>query len=750
MKKIRIALAGNPNVGKTTIFNHITGAKQHVGNWPGVTVEKKVGYKRFRGHELEIIDLPGTYSLSPYSIDEVIARDYIIEERPDVVVHVVDATNMERNLYFTTQLMEHEARVVIALNMFDLATSMGDIIDIQKLSEFLEIPIIPTTGSTGEGIEELLEEVISEMERGEHHHHTIGYGQSVEKDIGAISRIIERDRNLWEKYPTRWLATKLLEGDQHILDRIKGSVVEDEIREELSCIDHEEMELLFTDKRYEVVGSILSGVLKRKRTRISRSDMMDHVLTNKYLGIPIFLALMWGAFELTFSLSVPFMDIIDAGFSVLRDGISNIEPTWLASLLGDGIVGGVGFVIIFVPVIFILFFLLSLLEGSGYLARAAFIMDRLMYRMGLQGKSFIPMLMGFGCNVPAIMATRSIDDKKGRLITILVNPFISCGARLPVYILLAGVFFERTVGAGTIIFIMYATGILLAILSAKLLRITLLKGEPTPFIMELPPYRIPDLRSSLMHMWDNGKQYLRKAGTIIFAASIIIWVLSSFNMAGYIDETSRTMDNELVIAEGTFVGEGIFNATEGIYTGTIGENVTLGGVGYSEGDHVTGLLLSEADVFYGNGTFEGSGRFYGTGIYTGSDFTMEESFASDIGHAMEPVTRPLGFDWKMNTGLIFGFAAKEIVVSTLGVLEGVGDDDGALSDVIANDPAFSPLIALSFMFFVLIYTPCAATVAVIKKETGSWKWAGFSIAYSVGLAWTVSFIVYQAGSILGY
>ncbi|MCK5039295.1 MAG: ferrous iron transporter B, partial [Thermoplasmata archaeon] len=350
MKKIRVALAGNPNVGKTTIFNKITGAKQHVGNWPGVTVEKKVGHKVFGDYEIELIDLPGTYSLSPYSIDEVIARDYIIEEDPDVVVHVVDATNMERNLYFTTQLMEHEARVVIALNMSDLATEMGDDIDIERLSEFLEIPIIPTTGSSGEGIDELLREVIDEIERGPHHHHTIGYGRSVEKDVGALSKIIESDSALYDKYPTRWLATKLLEGDKYILDKIKGSEVESEILEELSCIDHEEMELFFTDKRYEIIGGILPQVLKRKRTRISKSDMIDHVLTNKYLGIPIFLALMWGAFELTFSLSVPFMDIIDRGFSILGGVVSGIEPAWLGSLLGNGIIGGVGFVIIFVPV----------------------------------------------------------------------------------------------------------------------------------------------------------------------------------------------------------------------------------------------------------------------------------------------------------------------------------------------------------------------------------------------------------------
>ncbi|MCK5038845.1 MAG: ferrous iron transporter B, partial [Thermoplasmata archaeon] len=336
------------------------------------------------------------------------------------------------------------------------------------------------------------------------------------------------------------------------------------------------------------------------------------------------------------------------------------------------------------------------------------------------------------------------------IITILVNPFVSCGARLPVYILFAGAFFEHTIGAGTIVFIMYATGILLAVLSAKFLRMTILKGEPTPFIMELPPYRIPDLRSSLVHMWDNGKLYLQKAGTIIFAASIIIWALSSFNAGGYIDETTKTLDNEFVIAEGTFSGVGTFNITEGVYTGTIGENVTLNGVDHSNGAYVTGLSLSQNDEFYGNGTFEGACRFSGTGTYTGSDFTIEDSFASDLGHAFEPLTAPLGFDWKMNTGLIFGFAAKEIVVSTLGVLEGVGEDEGALSVVIAEDPSFTPLIALSFMFFTLIYTPCAATVAVIKKETGSWKWAAFSIIYSVSLAWVVAFIVYQVGSLLGY
>jgi len=526
-ESFRIALSGNPNVGKTTVFNAITGSRQHVGNWPGVTVERITGKKRFKGVDLDIVDLPGTYSLTAYSADEVVARDFIIDERPDVVVQVIDATNMERNLYLTTQLMELGTRVVIALNMADVADARGDTIDTVRMEEFLEIPVVRTVGSKGEGIDELLNVVLAEARLGPHHEHEIGYGEELEKIIADLERILARDSATRSRYPLRWVAVKLLEGDENVLAKLKGRPVEKRVKAFLVKVDQVDTEAVMADKRYEAINAVLPQVCTRCVIRMSPSDMIDRVLTNKYLGIPIFLALMWGAFELTFTVAAPFMSLIDIGLGHLASAIhANVPNAGLASLLADGILGGVGFVLIFMPNIFILFLLLAILEDSGYMSRAAFIMDRLMYKLGLHGKSFIPMLMGFGCNVPAIMATRSIEDRKDRLITILVNPFMSCGARLPVFILFAGAFFGRTAGAA--VFSMYVLGILVAVLTAKLLRTTLLKGRPAPFIMELPPYRLPTVRTSVLHMWDHGRMYLKKAGTIILLGAIIMWALATY------------------------------------------------------------------------------------------------------------------------------------------------------------------------------------------------------------------------------
>jgi len=484
--------------------------------------------------------------------------------------------------------------------------------------------------------------------------------------------------------------------------------------------------------------------------------MIDKVMTNKYLGIPIFLILMWGAFELTFTFATPFMEIIDTAFSeIALWSNENIEPAWLGSLIGDGLFGGVGFVLIFLPNIFILFLLLSFLEDSGYMARAAFIMDKLMYNLGLHGKSFIPLLMGFGCNIPAIMATRTIEDEKDRLLTILINPFISCGARLPVYILLAGAFFGHR--AAAVIFIIYITGILVAIGSAKLFRKTILPGKPAPFIMELPPYRLPTLKTTFLHMWERGSMYLRKAGTIIFAFSIIIWALASFNMGGYLEETEKEIGTgDPLIADGEFTGTGRFIVSQGeeaTFTGTILETVQLDSGGCEEGKNYSEVKMAGGESVRGNGTFKGVGEFRSEGagaIYRGPDFTVEESLAADIGRSMGPVTAPLGFNWKMNTALVFGVGAKEIVVGALGVLYGVGGTDGKVSDAVAEDDDFSPLVALCLMLFVLLYIPCLATIPVLLRETGSVKWTGFQIVYGFTLAWILVFIVYQIGRVMGY
>lgn len=524
--RLRVALAGNPNVGKTSLFNALTGARQHVGNWPGVTVEKKVGTCRHKDHLIEIIDLPGTYSLTANSIDEIVTRDFIIEETPDVVIHVVDATSLDRNLYLTTQLMTTGARLVMALNMFDVVEARGDYIDLEKLEEFLEIPVVPTSASKGTGIDRLLDEIVEEADTEHHHHHMVGYGDELERKISVLVETLDQDPDIAETYPLRWMSVKLLEGDENVLDRLSGSPVEERVKALLIDEDHEDIEVEMAERRYQVIDTILGQALVRCQLKVTPSDYVDRVMTHKWLGIPIFLAMMWGAFTLTFTVSIPFSAMIDAAFGQLSTWIrDSVGPAWLASLLADGIIGGVGFVLVFVPPIFVLFLLLAILEDSGYLARAAFNMDRIMANLGLHGKSFIPMLMGFGCNVPAILSTRSIEDRKDRFITILVNPFMSCGARLPVFVLLAGAFFGAA--AGTAIFGIYILGILVAIITAKLLRNTLLRGEPAPFIMEMPRYHLPSTKLVLTHTWERTWMYMRKAGTVILLGAIIVWFMAS-------------------------------------------------------------------------------------------------------------------------------------------------------------------------------------------------------------------------------
>ncbi len=669
--KITIALAGNPNVGKTTLFNAITGARQHVGNWPGVTVTKKTGKKTYKGTEIEVVDLPGTYSLTAYSTDEVVARDYVVEEKPDVVVQIVDATNLERNLYLTTQLMELGVKVVIALNMWDLAESSGDVIDTKKMDDFLEIPVVKTVADKGRGVDDLLDEIIKESGKGKHHEHEVSYGDDVEKKVIELEKILGNDSALAGKYPLRWLAVKLLDGDEKIIEKVNESSVADQINGVLNTINKEDYEAAMADKRYETINAVLPQFCSMCVKEISFSDMVDRVVTNKYLGIPVFLTMMWAAFEVTFTVATPFMEIVDMFFGWLAGVVAeNVTSPWLGSLLGDGIVAGVGAVLIFVPSIFLLFMMLALLEDSGYMARAAFVMDKLMYKIGLNGKSFIPMLMGFGCNVPAIMGTRTIEDDGDRLVTILVNPFISCGARLPVYILLAGAFFGRD--AGAVIFGLYMLGILVAVLSAKLLRGTVVKGSASPFIMELPPYRLPTLKASAIHMWEKGYLYLRKAGTIILLGVVLVWVLSAIPAPG---------------VEAEFASEDIL----------------------------------------------------GTG----------DSMVGAIGKVLEPLVSPLGFDWRIAIALIFGFIAKEIVVGAMGVIYGVGEDEGALSEILVGG-AMSPLTALGLMVFTLLYMPCIACVGVIKSETGSWKWALFSVAYGTALAWIAAFLIYNVGTAMGW
>ncbi len=527
---INIALAGNPNTGKSTLFNALTGLKQKIGNWSGVTVEKKEGKRSFNNFELSITDLPGTYSLSASSLDEQIARDYIINGNPEVVVQIVDASNLERNLYLTTMLRELGARVVIALNMMDLLKKNGSSIDVQKLSTELGIPVVPMIANKKIGIDDL-ENAIESVYQEDQKPMGIKYSKEIENALSKIQKILETIPSIPSDFNLRWLATQILQNNSEIPTLLERWNVKSEIVGELTSFSKEDYEAEIIDSKYEYISKVTSKAWKKAETKVTRSDLIDRVVTHKWLGIPIFLMIMWGSFQFVFAVAVPFMELVDVFFGWLAGLlVDSIRIEWLGSLLGDGIVGGLGAVLIFVPPIFTMFFILSILEDSGYLARAAFVMDKLMVKFGLHGHSFIPMLLGFGCNVPAIMSTRSLKNNKDRMITILINPFMSCGARMPVFILFAGLFFGAT--AGTVIFTLYILGIVVAILTAFLLRKTFFKGTSAPFIMELPPYHSPKLKSATVAMWDKGKMYLKKAGTIILIGVVFVWFLAAMPFGG--------------------------------------------------------------------------------------------------------------------------------------------------------------------------------------------------------------------------
>ncbi|MCG3223220.1 MAG: ferrous iron transport protein B, partial [Candidatus Heimdallarchaeota archaeon] len=527
---INIALAGNPNTGKSTLFNALTGLKQKIGNWPGVTVEKKEGKRSLHNFELAITDLPGTYSLSASSLDEQIARDFIVYNTPEIVVQIVDASNLERNLYLTAMLKELGVRVIIALNMMDLLEKNGSTINVQKLSKEIGVPIVPMIANKKIGVDNL-ENAIESVYREDQKSMEIIYSKEIEETLAKIQNMLVTIPSIPTNFNLRWLAIQILQNNTEILTLLERWKVKDTVIGELTSFGKEDYEAEIIDSKYEYISKVTSKVWKKGETKLTRSDLIDKVVTHKWLGIPIFLMVMWGSFQFVFAISVPFMELIDMLFGWLAGLlVNNIQIEWLGCLLGDGIVGGVGSVLIFVPPIFTMFFILSILEDSGYLARAAFVMDKLMVKFGLHGHSFIPMLLGFGCNVPAIMSTRALKDKKDRMITILINPFISCGARMPVFILFAGLFFGAS--AGTVIFALYVLGIAVAILTAVLLRKTFFKGKAAPFIMELPTYHSPKLKSAIIAMWDKGKMYLKKAGTIILIGVMFVWFLAAMPFGG--------------------------------------------------------------------------------------------------------------------------------------------------------------------------------------------------------------------------
>lgn len=715
-RTINVALVGNPNCGKTSLFNIASGAHEHVGNYSGVTVDAKEGFFDFQGYHFRIVDLPGTYSLSAYTPEEIYVRKHIIDETPDVIINVVDASNLERNFYLTTQLIDMNVRMVIALNMYDELEASGNKLDYLKLSQLFGVPMVPTVCRKGEGVDKLFHVIIgiyeggdfltqkkaeirtevledlrdwhetyvpdhkfgshSEEEhirpRGIFRHIHINHGPELERSIQAVKKLISVNEQIRHKYSTRFLAIKLLEDDKDIELFVEtlpngGEILalRDKEVQRIYNVMNEDSEQAITDAKYGfITGALKETFTDNHMEKEQTTRVIDSIVTHRIWGYPIFFLFLYIMFEGTFVLG----DYPMQGIEWLVDQLGNLIRNNMAEgplkdMLVDGIIGGVGGVIVFLPNILILYFFISVMEDSGYMARAAFIMDKIMHRMGLHGKSFIPLIMGFGCNVPAIMASRTIEDRKCRLITILVNPLMSCSARLPIYLVMVGAFFPNQ--ASFVLLCIYATGIILAVLMARLFSKFLVKGDDAPFVMELPPYRMPTTKSILRHTWEKGAQYLKKMGGIIMIASIIIWFL------GYYPQ---------------------HDAYE-----TVAEQ-------------------------------------------------QENSYIGQIGKAVEPVIEPLGFDWKLGIGLISGVGAKELVVSTLGVLYTNEEDVENVN--LSNRIPITPLAALAYMLFVLIYFPCIATLAAIKQESGSWKWALFAAGYTTVLAWCIAFVVYQLGNLI--
>jgi len=707
--KITAALAGNPNSGKTTIFNNLTGARQHVGNYPGVTVERKEGFSQYKEYEILVVDLPGTYSLTAYSAEELVARNFIVDEKPDVVVDIIDSSNLERNLYLAVQLMETGIPLVLAFNMSDEAHARGYEFDIERFSQFFNAPVVKTVGHKGEGIDELMERIaaVASLRKGSREQLVVNYGAELEEEITKIGSMLVEHFPSTDRYGARWLALKLLENDRDIREKVNSGEINGQVEKSAARIEKmlgEHPETIIAGGRYGFIsGACQEAVRSTIEIRHTLSDKIDSVITNRVLGIPIFLGLMYLVFSLTFTLGDPPMGWIEGLFKWLGDVVTGWWPegseSLLKSLLADGIIGGVGGVIVFLPNILLLFFAIAILEDSGYMARAAFIMDRLMHKIGLHGKSFIPMLVGFGCSVPAIMATRTLENRRDRLVTMLVVPLMSCGARLPIYALIIPAFFPQAWHA-PMLWIIYVIGILLAILSAKVLRSTIFRGESIPFVMELPPYRMPTFRGVLTHMWQRGWLYMKKAGTIILGISILLWAMTTF--PGLPDEEAQRFEKEKQSVQASMMSE------------------------EERSEKITAIEDAEKEA------------------------GLRNSIAGRIGHALEPVLRPMGFDWKIGTALIGAFAAKEVFVAQMGIVYSVGEaDEGSETLRGKLKENYSPLVGLCIMLFCLISAPCMATIAITRRESNSWKWALFQLAGLTVLAWVLTVIVFQAGGLLG-
>ena len=784
--QIRIALAGNPNCGKTTMFNNITGAKQHVGNYAGVTVEKKEGHTNFDGHELLFIDLPGTYSLTARSLDELVARNVIVNDNPDVIVNVLDASNLERNLYLAAQLLELEKPMVIALNMADVAEEMGIKYDLKKMAEMTGATIVSTVGRTNIGTKDLLEATISVAASQKAPGVTINYGDLLEGKISELVELLKQAGTV--TYPLRWIAVKLLEKDADVIGKVMRfdnteAVIQkaEAIREEIK--DQVDLDVVFQEYRHRFAVEVYNKCLTQAPTQLeTRSDRYDKILTHRILGLPIFMVVMWLLFNFVNTVGAIPQGWIEDGFTALQAWVVTVIPEGqLQSLISDGIIAGVGAVLSFVPLILLLFLGISFLEDTGYMARAAFVIDRVMRACGLHGKSFIPLLLGFGCSVPSVMGARILDNYKDRMVTILITPFMSCSARLPVYTLFAAAFFPPE-WAGTVVFGVYALGIVFGIVFAKIFRKYLFAGEAEPFVMELPPYHLPTLKATLTHMFERGIMYLKKAGTFILAASILVWFITTYPMDveyskdydalhdqvaqtyemkdaetlahfGITTDEQKDQVNEIVdnmkstVADATAQAEGAGEAAPEIEVEDDSEAPEL----FNDIKDENKDLFPAAWAMYKN-----SANLDAENDKLDKEQAsekLEQSYAASFGKAINPVLEPLGFDWKMGVSLVAGLAAKEVVVSTLGTIYAVGGDTDhpqALTDYLQNDPHFTPLIALTLMLFILIYPPCIAALAVIKRETGSWKWMLFMFFYENAFAWIACFIFYNIGRALGF
>lgn len=719
-KTINVALVGNPNCGKTTLFNFASGSHERVGNYSGVTVDAKEAKVKKQDYTFRIVDLPGTYSITEYSPEELYVRKHIIEKHPDIVINVVDASNLERNLFLTTQLIDMNIKVVIALNMYDELEKKRARFDYKALGEMLGIPIIPTIAPKGKGINELFAKLVDVYEDKDPivRHIHINYGNVIEKYIRGIQTEIWKNPKIRDKFSSRFVSIKLLETDKSMLEELKEFENFENIKlaanmaiAGLEKALGERSETILTDAKYGFIdGALKETYHEGKPDKRKSKREFDDILTHRYLGFPIFIFFMWAMFQATFTLGSYPMGWIDTAVGYFSDWVQHsMTEGPLRDLLVNGIIGGVGGVIVFLPNILILFFFISLMEDTGYMARASFIMDKLMHKIGLHGKSFIPLVMGFGCNVPAIMATRTLENRKDRILTMMITPFMSCSARLPVYVLIISAVFPQN--QGLVLFGIYFTGILLAIFTALLLKKVAFAKKEVPFVMELPPYRRPTLKNTGMHMWFKGREYLKKMGNVILVASVLIWALGYFpthiNYSKNYDQLKTNVQQSMLLTT------------------------------QQKADSINTLsVLEKAEK-------------------------QEQSYIGQLGHAIEPVIAPLGFDWKMGVSVLTGLAAKEVVVSTMGVLyhsEGkTAHDTETLknrikeqkhnSGALKGRDVFSPVASLSFMLFILIYFPCVAVIAAIRKEA-NWRWALFTMVYTTGLAWLIAFVVYQVGVFL--